>query len=108
VAGGLAMQKIWHLELGDEVIAKLQYRSCEFPWIDADIVDSPKFERYRSYFSDFEDWPETQEFDDLRAEIEAKGDFRLCDQDTGKVKDMVTLYENGDFVTFRFAPFFGL
>jgi hypothetical protein len=100
------MQKIWHLELGDEVIAKLQYRSCEFPWIDADIVDSPKFERYRSYFSDFEDWPETPEFDDLRAEIKAKGDFRLCDQDTGKVEKGVTLYENGDFATFRFGSFF--
>jgi hypothetical protein len=106
VAGGLAMQKIWHLELGDEVIAKLQLRSYEFPWIDADIVDSPKFERYRSYFSDFEDWPETPEFEALKAEIEAKGDFRLRDQDTGKVEERVTLYENGDSVTFRFAPFF--
>jgi hypothetical protein len=102
------MLKTWQLELGDEVIAKLQLRSYEFPWIDADIVDSSKFERYRSYFSEFEDWQETPEFDDLQAEIEAKGDFRLRDIDTGTVENGVTMYENGDFVTFRFAPFFNL
>jgi hypothetical protein len=100
------MVKTWHLELGDEVIAKLQYQSCEFPWIDAEIVDASKFDRYRSYFSDIEDWPETPEFENLRAEIEAKGYFRLRDVETGNVEDMITLYDGGDFVTFRFAPFF--
>jgi hypothetical protein len=100
------MVKTWHLELGDEVIAKLQLRSYEFPWIDAEIVDASKFERYRSYFSDIEDWPETPESDDLRAEIEAKGYFQLRDVDNGAVESRITMYENSDFVTFRFAPFF--
>jgi hypothetical protein len=102
----MSMAKTWHLEFGDEVIAKLQLQSYEFPWIHATIVDSAKFERYRSYFSEIEGWSETPEFEALWAEIEAKGNFRLRDPDTGKVEEGVTLYASDDFATFRFAPFF--
>jgi hypothetical protein len=102
----MSMAKTWHLEFGDEVIAKLQLQSYEFPWIHATIVDSAKFERYRSYFSEIEGWSETPEFEALLTEIEAKGNFRLRDPDTGKVEEGVTLYASDDFATFRFAPFF--
>jgi hypothetical protein len=93
---------IWQLELGNEIIAKLaEEESNDWPWINARLLDSVNFERFRVFFSDEDAWPETQEFEDLCAEIRIKGNFVMRNMETNTSYKNLRLNHDGDFVWFR-------
>ena len=91
---------MWQLELEEEIIATFSDVWTEFPWYHGKIVNSPKFELYRDFFSDDKLW-DLQEFEDLFYKISSKGDFILRDISTNAIYDNAMLYEDGNFVSFR-------
>jgi hypothetical protein len=93
----------WHLELGGEVIARIDAEDYDFPWIYGRLVDSPAFERFRVYFADEDSWPETPKFDALIAEIRAKGRFVLREVPTDLSYRSFRLNQEGEVVWFRFS-----
>ena len=73
----------WQLELGREVIARIDADFHEFPWTYGSLVDSPQFERFRSYFTSEDEWPEDDPaFEELCGEIQSKGGFAIRDVST--------------------------
>jgi hypothetical protein len=94
---------MWQLELGDEIIARLQEKSIDFPWINAKLLESPKFERFREYFSDDELWPDSNEFEALCGEVRSKGRFVLRNLETNTIYENITLNHVGEFVWFRYS-----
>jgi hypothetical protein len=95
----------WHLELGDEVIARIaDAHEYEFPWTYGVVVPSSEFERFRQYFTDSETWPEDDPaIEALCAEVNSRGGFRLRDLETGRAYESVTLNQNSEYVWFRFG-----
>lgn len=91
----------WLLSLGDAHIATIRTTAFAFPWTHGELVDSPLFDRFRVYFSDDAQWPETPEFDALLAEIQHSGRFALTDAGSGQRFSNVTLWHDGDAVWFR-------
>lgn len=94
---------IWHLKLGGTLIATLHATAFEFPWTHGRLVDSPGFERFRTYFSDDEQWPDAREFEDLCAEIQRSGRFCIANPATGEHFGDVCLHHDGDHVWFRYS-----
>ena len=94
---------IWQLELGDEVIATVRPESYEFPWTHGVLVNSPKFEKFRVFFSDDEYWPDTQEFEELCKEIRIKGDFKIRNIETNESFKNLTFNHNGENIWFRYS-----
>lgn len=92
----------WQLHLGGTLIATILCDTFEFPWTHGKLLNSPGFERFRVYFSDDESWPETQEFDDLCAEIRRCGEFSISNTETGERFSNVTLNQSGDHIWFRY------
>jgi hypothetical protein len=88
--------KMWQLELGGEVIATFCETFYEFPWHDAEIVNSPKFEHFREFFSDEEPGDSY-----LYDEILVKGDFVFRYVSENIIYDNVLLHEDGNTVSFR-------
>jgi hypothetical protein len=96
----------WHLELGGELIARISdLHSYEFPWTYGELVDSPKFERFRVYFNDPETWPEDDpEIEKLCGEVHVRGGFLLKDRWTGLEYREITLNHDNDVgVWFRIS-----
>jgi hypothetical protein len=93
----------WHLELGDEVIARIaDAREYEFPWTYGVVVDSPEFERFRSYFTDPDKWLDDDPvMETMCAEVQSRGGFLLRDFQTGLVHQPVTINQNSSYVWFR-------
>ena len=91
---------MWQLELAEEIIATFSEVRTEFPWYHGKIVNSPKFELYRDFFSEDKLW-DSQEFEDLFYEISSKGDFVLRNISTNTIHNNVILHEDGNFVSFR-------
>jgi hypothetical protein len=104
-AGGLPMGTVvrWQLELGGEVISRIDADDYEFPWTYGRLVDSPGFDRFRVFFGNPDDWPETPEFEALCREITAKGDFALREVPAAAVYRSVTLRQEGEVVWFRYG-----
>jgi hypothetical protein len=94
--------QIWSLELAGEVIATLVFTEHEFPWTYARLRESPKFERFREYFGNEDDWPETPEFEALCEEIYNKGKFSLRNLTSGETHHLFRLNQDGEVVWFRF------
>jgi hypothetical protein len=93
----------WHLYLGDELIAELRSETIDFPWTFGKLINSSKFERFRTYFSDEDYWPETQEFDDLIKEIHHRGKFSIANIQTGERFHNLRFNQDGDDVWFRYS-----
>lgn len=93
----------WYLELGAEVIARIaDGNEYEFPWTCGRLVESPDFERFRTYFTDPDDWkdddPVTEE---LCREVQSCGGFVLRDLQTGEVYHGIRLNQRAESVWFR-------
>jgi hypothetical protein len=96
--------KRWQLELGGDVIALIDADSYEFPWTYGNLVDSPQFDRFRSYFSNEDDWPEDDPtFEELCGEILSKGGFAIRDLSTNTLYHGVRLNQEKDVVWFRYG-----
>jgi hypothetical protein len=92
----------WQLELGGEVIAYIDADAYEFPWTYGNLVDSPRFERFRCYFTDEDTWPDNDPaFEALCEEIGAKGRFTLRDTTTDTLYRGVRLNQENGVVWFR-------
>lgn len=94
---------IWHLKLGKETVATVRSNSFDFPWTYGELYDSPQFERFRTYFSDDELWPDTEDFEDLCSEIRDRGRFYIFNSDTGESFRNVTFNQDGNVVWFRYS-----
>ncbi|MDA0244312.1 MAG: hypothetical protein OT477_12915 [Chloroflexi bacterium] len=92
---------MWHLELGGEQIAQLQPDGIDWPWTYAKLLPSPRFEPFRTYFGEVDDWPETAEFNALYHHIHAQGGFVFHDTTSGNRYHSFTLHHDGDIVWFR-------
>lgn len=94
----------WQLELGGEVIARIDTDSYEFPWTYGNLVNSPQFERFRLYFTDPDDWADDDEaLETLCGDVEARGGFVIRELATNTVYRSVTLNQDRDVVWFRFG-----
>jgi hypothetical protein len=93
----------WHLYLGDELIAQIRSEATDFPWTYGKLINAPKFEKFRTYFSDEDFWPETPEFDDLIEEIHHRGKFSITNTQTDERFDNLRLNQDGDDVWFRYS-----
>lgn len=93
----------WHLELGDEIVARIDADEFSFPFTYGVLVDSPAFERFRRYFTDDTTWPEDdEELEALCGEVDDRDDFVLRDTSTGVAYGGVCLNHNGgQIVWFR-------
>jgi hypothetical protein len=93
----------WHLELGDEVVARIDADEFSFPFTYGRLVNSPQFERFRQYFTDPNDWPDDDDaLEKLCSEVQSHGRFVLRDTSSGIVYEGVCLNHDGtDVVWFR-------
>jgi hypothetical protein len=93
----------WELELGGEVIARIDANEYEFPFTYGCLVESPEFERFRPYFADPDAWPDDdKEFEALCGEIVARGGFLLREVASGVTYRGVCLnHDDGNVVWFR-------
>jgi hypothetical protein len=92
----------WQLELGGALIARIDADSFEFPWTYGTLVDSPQFERFRVYFTNDENWPESDPvFESLCGEIDAKGGFAIREMSTNILYRDVRLNQENNIVWFR-------
>lgn len=86
----------WQLELGTEIIARIDADEYDFPFTYGQLVDSPEFERFRRYFTDDNDWlEEDQELEALCGEVLDRGGFVLREVPSGVVYQGVCLNHNG-------------
>jgi hypothetical protein len=92
----------WELILGSDIVGKIVNVGFEFPWTLGMLIDSPDFERFRVYFSDEDDWPETEEFDAMVDEIRSRGGFQLRNLSSGEQHRSFRLNQQGNDVWFRF------
>ena len=98
----MSVGTLWELGLGDEVITTLRETGYEFPWTYGELDDPTTFDRFRTYFGNDEDWPESSEFDALLTEITNKGRFWLRDTSTGqRLEDVWVNHDGGTGVWFR-------
>jgi hypothetical protein len=93
----------YRLELGGEVVATIVASGYEFPWTYGRLVNSPEFERFRTYFTDDNDWPENDsDLEVLCGDVQAHGRFRIRDLSSGVAYQGVCLnHDGGDGVWFR-------
>jgi len=93
----------WYLELGGEIVAHIaDADEYDFPWTYGTLIDSPKFERFRTYHTDPDEWPDDNlEFDTLIGEIRDRGGFVLRDLQSGEVHPGIRLHHRGNSVWFR-------
>ncbi len=93
----------YHLELGGEVVARIDADEYDFPWTYGRLVDSPAFERFRRYFTDDNDWPDDDpELEALCGEVQDKGRFVLRNVASGDAYQGVCLnHDGGGVVWFR-------
>lgn len=93
----------WQLELGDEVVARVDADEYDFPFTYGRLVDSPSFERFRLYFTDSNYWPDDDpELEVLCEEIQARGRFVLRDMSSGVAYQGVCLnHDGGHVIWFR-------
>lgn len=93
------------LELGGEAIAEIVVDDYEFPWTYGHLLRSEKFERFRTYLSDVDSWPEDDpELEQVCSEVNAKGHFRLRCLRTGIIFTDIVLHHQGSIVWFRYRP----
>ncbi len=97
------MTDLWQLVLGEQVIATLKEESFDFPWVYAKLFESPMFEQYRVYFSDEDEWSNTQEFDELCERISTNGGFTLHNLSSGDFYKSFRLNHDGETVWFRYS-----
>ena len=96
--------QLWQLELGGEVVGRIVADAYEFPWTYGNLVDSPQFERFRTYFTNEDDWPEDDPaFEKLCGEINSKGGFAIREVSTNTLYRGVRLNQEKDVVWFRHA-----
>ena len=89
----------WQLELGDEVVARIDADEFDFPFTYGRLVDSPTFERFRRYFTDANDWPEDDvQLEALCGEVQESGGFLLREMPTGVAYCNVCLNHDGEQV----------
>lgn len=95
----------YQLELGDEVVAAIVAIGYEFPWTYGRLINSPEFERFRTYFTDDNDWPEDDvDLEAVCGEVHTRGDFVIRDLSSGVVYQGVRLNHDGeDGVWFRYG-----
>lgn len=93
----------WQLELGDEVVARINAHEYDFPFTYGRLIDSPVFERFRPYFTDDNDWPENDtQLQALCGEVRERGGFLLREIPTGIAYGGVCLnHDGGQVVWFR-------
>jgi hypothetical protein len=93
----------WHLELGGQLVARIDADEYDFPWTYGLLVDSPEFERFRRYFTDDTGWPDDDpELDALLGEVRDRGGFVFREVPTGVVYRNVMLnHDGGSVVWFR-------
>jgi hypothetical protein len=93
----------WQLELGDEVVARIDADDYYFPFTYGRLVDSPAFERFRLYFTDDNDWPEDDpQLEALCGEVHDRSGFLLREMTTGVAYRGVCLnHDGGEVVWFR-------
>ncbi len=93
----------YQLELGGEVIARINAGERDFPWTYGRLVDSPAFERFRRFFTDEADWPDDDpELDALCSDVQSRGGFVLQDMSSGVAYQGVRLnHDGGNSVWFR-------
>jgi hypothetical protein len=86
----------YQLELGGEVVARIDVLGHEFPFTYGRLVDSPAFERFRRYFTDDNDWAEDDpEIEALCGEIQDCGGFLLREMLSGVFYRGVCLNHDG-------------
>jgi len=93
----------WQLRFGDEIIANIKdAHASDWPWTYGTLVDSPQFEKFRKYFTDWDlvddDDPE---IDELIMTIESMGTITLHDNQTGRIYTKPVFNHNGESVWFR-------
>jgi hypothetical protein len=93
----------WHLLLGSALVATIQTTDVDFPWTYGDLVDSARFHKYRVYFSDEDDWPETDEFASLCSEIRDSGSFSLLNTATQQTFRSFRLNHEANIVWFQYS-----
>lgn len=93
----------YRLELGGEVIARIDAETREFPWAYGRLADSPAFERFRRYFADESDRADDDpEIEALCGEIAGRGGFMLREMPSGTLYRGVRLnHDGGEGVWFR-------
>jgi hypothetical protein len=91
----------WQLELAGETVARVVEDGFDFPWTYAKLGDDARFDRFRTFFSDEDAWPDTPDFDLLLKEIHSKGGFVLRDVRTGQSFRSFRLNQEGGVVWFR-------
>ncbi|WP_243368044.1 hypothetical protein [Microvirga solisilvae] len=97
--------RLFALEFDGEVIAKIAVDDIDFPWTYGHLFESAKFERFRTYFTDVDSWPEDDpELEQVCSEVHAKGHFRLRCLETSAVFTDVVLHHEGNLVWFRYRP----
>lgn len=98
----MAQSVRWHLELGNEVVARVaDAGEYDFPWTHGRLVESPGFERFRVYFTDPNEWPDDPALESLCGEVHSHGGFTLRDFQTGVVYPGIRLNHSGEAVWFR-------
>jgi hypothetical protein len=89
----------WHLELSDEVIAKIDANEFAFPFTYCWLIDSPALERFRKYFTDDTQWADDdQELEELCGEVQDKGGFSLREMPSCVAYQGVCLNHDGSRV----------
>jgi hypothetical protein len=93
----------WQLELGGEVVARVDADEYDFPFTYGRLVESPAFERFRRYFTDPNDWPDDDPgLEALCGEVRARGGFVLRELAAGMAYRGVCLsHDGGEVVWFR-------
>jgi hypothetical protein len=97
-----AAQDLWHLCLGDQLIAIIKRDDYETPWTHGHLVDADRFETDRTFFCDDSTWPVSQDFEEMLATIRSAGGFFLLDVRSGQRFYAITLNCDADRVWFRF------
>ncbi len=92
----------WELWLGAEILGILTEPSIEFPWTYCHFEKTQLFDKYAIYFTDPEDWEETEEMGALLDEINTKGKPRLMSRIT-KLENYhpLTINFDGETAWFR-------
>lgn len=93
----------WELRFGEHVVAHIMdAHATDWPWTYGTLVDSPEFEIYRKYFTDWDlSNDDDPVIDELISKIQSLGEITLNDMKTGRIYSNPTFNQNGDTVWFR-------